>query len=202
MNRVKEINVAAVEGNSALAIGVDRRAIDRCRDAIDRLGVLHTPVVGSIQGGRRVILSGQCELTAMRELGVLPIEAQFEFAENSVKEGLPKSAIEALVSGYNDESCPDAVKSQIRSDPRAALKRMADKGRATAAEHPGTIGAQIRALNLQMALLCKLLHDKPPYEINGIRSALKDLENELAAMLAFVRKIVSPGKTEVRQDAG
>ena len=206
---------------------MDKRAVERCKEAIEKLGVVHTPVVGATNDGSRLLLSGQSEFTALRELGVkkmdaievditgggdakarlslllmslwdkpgalceglllqealsagssrlelqtmlgksaswvsnrlslvtrldgnvygmvksglieprsaqevarLPAEAQFAFAETAVREGLPKSAVEVLVAGYNDESCPDAVKAQILSDPRAALKRMADKRRA------------------------------------------------------------------------
>ena len=219
IKRIKEIDVATVEGSKTLAAGVDRRAIERCKDAIEKLGVLHTPVIGTTQTGNRLLLSGQCELTALRELGVkkmdalevevtgdagaraklslllislkempnalceglllqeavtagvpraeiqamlsksaswvsnrislvtrldgnvyelvrcglldprsaqeiarLPAKAQFAFAQTALRECLPKSAIESLVAGYNDESCPDAVKQQILSTaPRKSL---------------------------------------------------------------------------------
>jgi len=75
INKVKVVDVAAVAGNNTLAAGVDRRAVERCKDAIERLGVLHTPVIGTTHGGNRLLLSGQCELMALRELGVKKMEA-------------------------------------------------------------------------------------------------------------------------------
>jgi len=306
ISKVKEIDVATVEGNKTLATASDRRAVERCKEAIEKIGVVHTPVVGATKDGNRLLLSGQSELIALRELGVkkmdaievdvtggggaraklslllislqdkpgalceglllqeavsdgvaraeiqtmlgrsaswvsnrlslvtrldggvyemvkgglldprsaqevarLPAESQFAFAEIAVREGLPKSVIESLVCGYNDESCPDAVKAQILSDPRAALKRMADKRRAVNVGKTGVKAAQkvdiethIDALNLQMALLCSMLYKKPPDEINAARNSLKNLENELSIMLVVIRKLVSPGKTEVAQNAG
>jgi len=75
LNKVKEVDVSAVEGNKTLATGVGRRAVERCKDAVEKLGVVHTPVVGTTKSGNRILLSGQCELTALRELGVKKMEA-------------------------------------------------------------------------------------------------------------------------------
>lgn len=308
INKVKEIDVAAVQGNSTLAAGVDRRAVERCKDAIEKLGVLHTPVVGTTQGGGRLILSGQCELTALRELGVrkmdaievdvagdagakaklslllislkdmpgalceglllqeavgagvprseiqimlgksaswvsnrislvtrldsnvygmvrgglldprsaeevarLPTEVQFAFAEAAVREGLPKSAIESLVAGYNDETCPEAAKAQMLSDPRSALRRVADRRRAVDAEMPEhrkgkvpphDVGSCIKAVREHMARLCHMLPYVPPHEAGGYSGALNELETELLALLAAVRKLFYPGKMEVGRNAG
>jgi ParB-like chromosome segregation protein Spo0J len=305
ISKVKEIDVGAVAGNKTLAAAMDRRTVDRCKEAIEKLGVVHTPVVGAAKDGRRLLLSGQSELTALRELGVkkmdaievdvagdveakaklslllmslwdrpgalceglllqealgdgssrlelqtmlgksaswisnrlalvtrldgnvfemvkngmleprsaqevarLPAGAQFAFAETAVREGLPKSAVELLVAGYNAESCPDAVKAQILSDPRAALKRMADKRRAanaTQTRHkggapPDVIGGIIKSARLQMGALLRMLCGGPPFEAGEHLEALKALKAELLDLLAIVSKSVSqgwisPGKT-------
>jgi len=307
ISKVKEIDVAAVEGNKTLAAGVDRRALERCKDAIEKLGILHTPVVGATKGGNHLLLSGQCELTALRELGVkkmdaievevagdvgakaklsllllslwdkpgalceglllqeavnagvpraeiqimlgksaswvsnrlalvtrldgnvyelvrnglleprsaqevarLPAQAQFAFAEVAVREGLPKSAIESLVAGYNDESCPDAVKTQMLSDPRAALKRMADKRRAVNMDKPGrhnesvaadVIDEYIKSIRMQISTLRRIFYNGPVFESMENRAALKGLEAEVLALLSVVRKLISPGKMEVDHSA-
>ena len=309
INRVKEIDIAAVEGNATLAAVTDRRAVERCKGAIEKLGVLHTPIVGPAQGGRRIVLSGQCELTAMRELGVkkmdavevdvpterggiakmalmlislrdapgalceglllkeavaagaprseiqsmlgksaswvsnrlalvtrldagvfemvrgglldprsaqevarLPAGAQFAFAENAVREGLPKSAIESLVAGYNDEGCPDEAKAQILNDPRAALKRVSDRQRAVIerpsagcrqeSARPKDIGGSIKEVQTQMAILYRMLYGESSYSVNKYMCALQELERELIGLLAMIRELVSPGKMEVVQNAG
>jgi ParB-like chromosome segregation protein Spo0J len=308
INKVKEIDVAAVEGNMALAAGMGRRAIERRKAAIEKLGVLHTPVVGAAKGGGRVLLSGQCELAALRELGVkkmdavevevaggagdkaklslllislmdgpgalcegkllqeavsagvprmeiqamlgksaswvsnrlslvarldghvyamvrdglldprsaqevarLPSEAQFAFAEAAVRGGLPKSAIESLVAGYNDAGCPDAVKGQIIADPVAALPRVGDRRRAVKAGRaagngagaPTGAGLRLETAKAQLAALGRTLSSIAPGEAAGpMAGHLMDLEAGLLALLAAVRALLSPGKTEVGQDAG
>ncbi|MCL2123042.1 MAG: hypothetical protein FWH34_03025 [Desulfovibrionaceae bacterium] len=299
ISMIKEIDVAAVEGNKTLAAGVDRRALKRCKEAIEELGVLHTPVVGRAEGGRHMLLSGQCELSALRALGVkkmdaaivsvsdgggsaaklalllmslrekpgalceglllkeavnsgvlrpelqsmlgrsaswvsnrlslvtrlddgvyqmvrsglldprsaqevarLPAEAQFRFAEAAVREGLPKSAIEPLVAGFNDKGCPDSVKAQILEDPRSALKRMADKRRAVNAggleNAPlGNALWHIKAAGQCIAAFRQMLSSRPPDGADSHKDALTELEADLSALLAMVRRLVSPGKTEV-----
>jgi len=308
INKVKEIDVAAVAGNKALSAAMDRRAIERCKGAIESLGVLHTPVVGATKSGALSLLSGQCELTALRELGVkkmdaievevagsagagaklslllmslwdrpgalceglllqeavnagvarseiqamlgksaswvsnrlslvtrldknvyemvkggllearsaeevsrLPQGAQFAFAETAVREGLSKSAIESLVSAYNDESCPNAVKAQILADPREALKRVADKRRSVNADKPGhakadvpanVIGGIIKSVKLQMAALLRVLANISPDEAEGCKDALEGLEAGLSALRAMIRGLFYPGKTEVGHGDG
>ena len=305
ISKVKEIDVSAVAGNKTLAAAVDRRAVERCKEAIEKIGVMHTPVVGATDDGGRTLLSGQSELTALRELGVkkmdaievevtgggdakaklslllmslwekpgalceglliqdalssgasrlelqamlgksaswisnrlslvtrldgnvyemvknglleprsaqevarLPSGAQFAFAETAVREGLPKSAVEMLVAGYNDESCPGAVKAQMLSDPRAALKRMADRRRAVTAgagRHKGSappdvIEDAIKSARLHMGALRRVLSNGLPFGAGDHMGALKALKAELLALLATVGKLVSPGKMGVAHD--
>jgi len=302
ISKIKAIDISAVEGNKILAADVGRRAIERCKDAYEGLGVVHTPIVGATKSGAHLLLSGQCELTALRELGVkkmeaievavaddggskaklllqlmslrdkpgalceghmlqeavnagvsraeiqtmlgksaswvsnrlslatrldgnvyemvrdglldprsaqeiarLPIEAQFAFAEAALMEGLPKSAIEPLVAGYRDESCPDAVKSQILSDPRAALTRMTDKRRALknaqAGRHrenvaPNDIDGRIKAGKAYIAILKRILLNTPAHELNKYNDAIMELGADLEVLLRIVRGLVSPGKME------
>ena len=303
INKVKEVDVVTVAGNKTLAAAVDRRAVQRCKEAIEKFGVVHTPVVGATNGGSRMLLSGQCELTALRELGVkkmeaievevagdagskakmslllmslqdkpgalcegsllreavsagvprleiqsmlgksaswvsnrlslvtrldvnvyemvkggmleprsaqdvarLPCEAQFVFAEAAVRAGLPKSAIELLVAGYNDAGCPDAVKAQILSDPRSALGRMADRRRSVNADRPDprkadqpqcSIGEAIRSARLKTVALHNALRAMPPYEAVEYGNALVELESSLMALITTIRRIFSPGKMGV-----
>jgi len=308
INKVKEVDVSAVAGNKTLAAAVDRRSVERCKEAIEKLGIVHTPVIGAAQGGKRMLLSGQCELTALRELGVtkmdaievdvagdgavnaklslllislqgrpgalceglllqeavgagvprseiqamlgrsaswvsnrlslvtrldgnvyemvrsglleprcaeeisrLPAGAQFKFAEIALREGLPKSAIESLVSGYRDDSCPDAVKAQIISNPREALKRMADKRRAVNPNRPGrqdasvpqdAIGGHVKSMRFQAIALRRMLSGISPDEAEGCDGALKELEKSLSALLAAIRGLFTRVKTEVVNSVG
>ena len=308
INKVKEIDVATVEGNITLSAGVDRRAVERCKDAVEKLGMIHTPVVGTTQGGNRLLLSGQCELTALRELGVrkmdaieldatgdagtraklslllislkntpgalceglllqeavgagvprseiqamlgksaswvsnrislvtrldsgvyemvksglldprsaeevarLPAEAQFAFAEAAVRGGLPKSAIESLVCGYNDETCPDAVKAQILSDPKSAMRRVADRRRAVDAGSQGRrkggvpphdVGGCMKSVTDDIAKLCHMLLYVTPLEAARHGDALSGLEAGALSLLSAVRGLLYPGKKGVGCSAG
>ena len=300
ISKVKEVDVAAVAGHKTLAAAMDRRAVERCKEAIEKVGVVHTPVIGTTKDGRWLLLSGQSEFTALRELGVkkmdavevdvtgdgmdksklslllislqnkpgalceglliqealnagvnrseiqtilcksaswvsnrlslvtrldsnvyemvksgllearsaeevarLPQGAQFAFAEIAVREGLAKSAIESLVCGYNDESCPDSVKAQILTDPREALKRMADKrrsvsidrsGRDKAGVNPDVICEIIKSVKLQMAALRRVLIGVSPDDIEDYKDALKELETSLLALRAMIHGFFYPGK--------
>ena len=306
LNKVREIDVSTVVGNKTLAAGVGRRAVERCKDAVEKLGVVHTPVVGTTKSGGRLLLSGQCELTALRELGVkkmeaievlvsddrggkaklslqlmtlrerpdalcegqllkeavsagvpraeiqtmlgksaswvsnrlslvsrldenvyemvrnglidprsaqeiarLPAESQFAFAEKAIIEGLPKSAIESLVAGYRDESCPDTVKAQILIDPRAALKRMMDKRRAVNVgrlnrQKKGTplnvIDEYINAARSSIIILSRILFSELPHKRTEYKHALKELEADLSTLLNIVRDVVYPGKMGVEHN--
>ena len=300
VSKIKAIDVSAVEGNKILAADVGRCAVKRCKEAIEGLGVVHTPIVGATKSGARLLLSGQCELTALRELGFkkmeaievevsddrgskaklllqlmtlreppgalcegqllreavnagvaraeiqtilgksaswisnrlslatrlngnvygmvrsglldprsaqeiarLPIEAQFTFAQAALKEGLPKSAIEPLVAGYRDESCPDEVKAQILADPRAALARVMDKRRSVKPGQPGrdkesapsnnALG-RIKTTKPHIVALSHMLIGAPAHELNECEHALKELEVALSALISIIRGLVSPGK--------
>jgi len=308
INKVKEIDVATVAGNSTLATAMDRRAVERCKEAIEKLGIVHTPVVGMTKNGKHLLLSGQCELTALRELGVkkmdavevdvaddakaksklslllislqdkpgalceglliqealnsgvnrmeiqtilsksaswvsnrlslvtrldrnvyemvksgliearsaeevsrLPQSAQFAFAETVVREGLPKSAIETLIAGYNDETCPDAVKAQILTNPREALKRMADKRRSVNIEKPDknkaniptdVVGEIIKSVRLQMTALRRVLIKVSADELCNYEGALKELEVSLLALRSIIHGLFTQVKTEVGHNNG
>ena len=302
INKIKEIDVATVAGNKTLAAAVDRRAVQRCKEAIEQLGIVHTPVVGAASGGSRMLLSGQCELTALRELGVkkmeaievevagdagsrakmslqdkpgalcegsllreavsagvprheiqsmlgksaswvsnrlslvtrldgnvyemvksgfleprsaqdiarLPAETQFAFAEAAVRAGLPKSAIELLVAGYNDAGCPDAVKAQMLSDPRAVLGRMGDKRWVVNADRPDirnaglpqcAVSEAIRSARLKTVELRNALRAMPQHEAAGHGNALMELESSLLALITTIRRVLSPGKMEEGDNA-
>jgi ParB-like chromosome segregation protein Spo0J len=300
INKVKEVDVATVAGNKTLAATAARRSVERCKEAIEKLGVVHTPVVGMTKDGTHLLLSGQCELTALRELGVkkmdaievdmtgegivnaklslmlislqdkpgalceglllqesvsagvprseiqvmlgksaswisnrlslvtrldikvyemvksgllearsaeeiarLPTEDQFVFAEVAVREGLPKSAIESLLSAYKDKGCPDAVKAQIFEDPRQALKRLADKRRAVKTDCreqrnvPDVIDEYIKSMRFQTIALRRTLSDVSQDKVERYGGALKDLEAVLQALLIMIQAFFTRVKTEV-----
>ncbi len=56
--------------------------------------------------------------------GDCPQEVQQKFSARVVQEGIPKSAVEVLVSAYNTDSCPESLKKQILEQPHHALQRV------------------------------------------------------------------------------
>jgi hypothetical protein len=114
------------------------------------------------------------------------------------------------VAGYNDKSCPDTVKAQILSDPRAALKRMADKRRGVNADRAGIQKADspqdvsdiIRSTRLKMIACHRVFCVMPPHEVQKHGEALKELESSMLALITIIRCIFSQGKMEVDHRVG
>jgi len=160
-----------------------------------------------------MVRRGLLDPRSAQEVARLPADVQFAFAERAVRECLPKSAVESLVAAYNDESCPDAVKAQILGDPRAALRRVADGRRAVDADKQGRRKGKVPPHDVDgcmnsaighISKLCHMLGYVPLTEATRYGSALKELETELLALLAEVRRLVpqgwfSPGKTSHRK---
>jgi len=154
-------------------------------------------------GVREMLARRLLDARSAQEIARLPEGVQHEFADRAVRDGLPKTSIEALVAGYNADGCPDAVKSQIVSDPRAALARMTDGRRAVedakpAMRKPGkgpqSIGLCIEAVKMPLAWLAAALYKASAAEASPHREAMKGLENDILALLDIIRGLISPGK--------
>jgi len=158
-----------------------------------------------------LVKNGLLDPRSAEEIARLPVETQYAFAETTIREGLPKSAIESLVAGYNDEGCPAAVKTQILINPRTALARMADKRRSVNTCQPdrhkkstpnNDIEWHIKAAKPHITTLSRILINEPPHEGRGYNSVLKELAADLSALLVIVRSIIYPGKMEADHNAG
>ena len=158
-----------------------------------------------------MVRGGLLEPRCAEEISRLPAGAQFKFAETALREGLPKSAIESLVSGYRDDSCPDAVKAQILDNPREALKRMADKRRAVSCGQPGRQNARVppggmvghvKSMRFQATALRRVLSGISPDELEGCKGALKELEISMSSLLMTIRGLFTRVKTEVGNSVG
>ena len=73
--RITEVNTASIRDNSLLSISVMDRDIDRCTKAIRQYGLLTPLVVRRCEDGNHLVLSGECELMALREMGTAVTEA-------------------------------------------------------------------------------------------------------------------------------
>jgi hypothetical protein len=143
-----------------------------------------------------------------QEIARLPADKQHEFAVGVVRDHLPKSAIEKLVSGFAVEECPDAVKRQIIEDPQGAAPRFMSKGPARYIPasvnvqklRAGGIGDQIAAVDITMSVLGSSLHELWPETAMPFAKALARLSGDFRSMVVTIQKLVSPGKNEDEED--
>lgn len=139
-----------------------------------------------------------------QEIARLPVDKQYEFANNVVRDHLPKSAIEKLVSGYAVEECPNAVKQQIIKDPQGAVPRFMPKGPDRYVPgclnlqklRAGGIGDQIAAVDITMSVLGSSLRELWPETAMPFAKALARLSDDFRSMVVTILKLVSPGKNE------
>jgi ParB family chromosome partitioning protein len=69
------VDTAHVKDNQVLSLSVNRQDVERCARVIRQYGLLTPPVVGDFPDGTRLVLSGECEFLALREMGVSSVEA-------------------------------------------------------------------------------------------------------------------------------
>ena len=290
-SRLAQVQTALARDNPVLAMSVKRQDVDRCVKVIRQYGLLTPPVVGDLGRGGHVVLSGECEFQALREIGAksmeaitvpiggegegdrlslllmslkrnpnalsegilinqlfktgqytqaqlgellgrsvswvnkrislvtrlepsvmelvklgqicphsaqeisrLPAGAQHGFSVTVVKEGLPKSSVEALVSAFNAPACPDEIKGQIVSDPRSTLARLSDTALAKAIrQHPAggvyfpgeNTDDGIGRLRRQLAAVRVRLSDKTATACVS-ESQWRALRDEVAALLSLL----------------
>lgn len=82
---IKEVPMARIQSHGSLAVSLEDRDVDRCVKVIRHYGVLQPLVVQACADGNHRVLSGECELRALRELGaketkavVVPVEDALE----------------------------------------------------------------------------------------------------------------------------
>ncbi|MDD4347457.1 MAG: ParB/RepB/Spo0J family partition protein [Desulfitobacteriaceae bacterium] len=69
------METAFVKDNQVLSLSVNRQDVERCARVIREYGLLTPPVIGDLPDGTRLVLSGECEFLALREMGVRNVEA-------------------------------------------------------------------------------------------------------------------------------
>ncbi len=302
---ITRVETACVQDNKVLALSVNRQDIERCTKVIRQYGLLTPPVVGSFADGTSLLLSGECEFLALREIGIksvdavtvpiseenegdklslllsslrkspnalsegllitqmlktgnftqsqlgellgksvswvnkriclvtrlhpavrdlvtqrqlcphsaqdiarLPEEVQHEFSVNAIREGLPKSSVEVLVSAFNAPNCSEAIKEQIVENPRQTLLRLSDIRTARPIRSKPSAKMFTPATNLKESLIvlrkymadfAKHLYNTAIEDINPDRKPLKELQGDTAALLVMLNDRLgqlpfSPGK--------
>lgn len=64
----RKINIATVLNNKHLSLSIQEQDIDRCVKAMRNYGIVTPIVVGKLEDNKEIILSGQCEINALREM--------------------------------------------------------------------------------------------------------------------------------------
>lgn len=72
---ITRVETACVKDNQVLSLSVNRQDVERCARVIREYGLLTPPVVGDFPDGTRMVLSGECEFLALREMGIRSVEA-------------------------------------------------------------------------------------------------------------------------------
>ena len=75
---------------------------------------------------RDMVTQKQLCTHSAQNISKLPEPVQYTFSQKVLLDGLPKSAVEVLVSKYNQEGCPTSLQTQILEFPRHALEIIQD----------------------------------------------------------------------------
>jgi ParB family chromosome partitioning protein len=304
---ISRIETCGIKNNQILALSVEKRDVERCEDVIREYGLLTPPVVGSFGNGGRIVLSGECEMLALRGMGIksvdavtipineeeapkisllismlkknpnaiseglmlnellkggkynqyqmgnlfgkskswvskrislvtrlksavcelvtkkqlcphsaqeisrLPQEVQHEFAARVVQEGLPKSAVETLVSSFNNPNTPDCLKKQIIEHPGHAIEKIIKEKsvkskREKKIKEPHIVTSQSLQNNLILLLRCVKdseyqLPQAQPQQLEGQIPLLKNCKVSMQRFCILIENILiqgkdSPGKHE------
>lgn len=101
--KLQKINISSIPKNKHLEVSIQERDIDRCVKTIRNYGLLTSIVVGKITEEDEVVLSGQCEINAMREMKIKKTDA----IVINCKDNSEASKISLLISSLHQQ--PSAV---------------------------------------------------------------------------------------------
>lgn len=74
-NQIFQVNTTCIKDNQVLALSVNRQDVERCTRIIRQYGLVTPPVIGNFQDGTKLLLSGECEFIALKEMGVKNVDA-------------------------------------------------------------------------------------------------------------------------------
>jgi len=155
-------------------------------------------------GVREFVNRRLLEPGSAQEIARLPADKQYEFASNAIRDCLPKSAIEKLVSGFAAQGCPDAVKRKIIEDPQGAAPRFMPNGPERYVPgcldlrrlRDGGIVEQLAAVDIAMSVLGASLNGLWTETAMPYAKALMRLSGDCRSMVVIINKLLSPGKNE------
>lgn len=138
------VETACVKDNQVLSLSVNRQDVERCARVIRQYGLLTPPVVGDFPDGTRLVLSGECEFLALREMGVRSVEA-----------------VAVPVMEEQDSSRLSLLLSSLRKSPNALsegmlVAQLLKTGQYTQSQVGEMLGKSVSWVNKRISLITRL----------------------------------------------
>jgi ParB family chromosome partitioning protein len=298
---ISRVETCGIKNNQILALSVNKQDIERCEEVIREYGLLTPPVVGSFGNGKQIVLAGECEMLALKGMGIksvdavtiaidkeedvskisllismlkknpngiseglmlnellkggkynqyqlgklfgkskswvskrislitrlepavcelvtqkqlcshsaqeisrLPSKLQHKFSLKVVQEGLPKSAVEVLVSCFNNSNYPDSLKKQIIECPSHAIEKIANERNIKSKRDKKNKETQIipiQSLQNNLVLLLRCIKEGEyqlpqahPQQLEGQVPLLKNCKISISRFYILIESILNRGK--------
>lgn len=98
----KEVELATIRNNNYLSLTITKKDVDRCAKTIREYGLLTPLVIRPSGKGGHVVISGECELEALRETGIKKIEAVVVDCDDKIE----ANKLSLLLSSLRKEQSP------------------------------------------------------------------------------------------------
>ena len=99
---LKEVELSTVRNNNYLSLTTTEKDVDRCMKTIREYGLLTPLVIHPDNKGGHVIISGECELEALRKIGIKKIEAVVVDCNDKIE----ANKLSLLLSSLRKEQSP------------------------------------------------------------------------------------------------
>ncbi|AGL03222.1 ParB/RepB/Spo0J family partition protein [Desulfoscipio gibsoniae] len=141
---ITQVETACVKDNQVLSLSVNRHDVERCARVIREYGLLTPPVVGDFPDGTRMVLSGECEFLALREMGVRSVEA----VAVSVLEEQDSSKLALLLASLRKS--PNALSEGM------LVAQLVKTGQYTQSQVAEMLGKSVSWVNKRISLITRL----------------------------------------------
>lgn len=141
---ITQVNLANIRDNHPLSISVIDKDVDRSAKTIKDYGVLTPLVISRYQDGNHQVVSGECELMALREMEVTVTEAVVVDCQDEVEANKLTLLLSSLKHG------PNALSEGI------LLKKLLQAGNFTQADAAHLTGKSISWVSKRLALTERL----------------------------------------------
>jgi len=141
---ITQVETACVKDNQVLSLSVNRQDVERCARVIREYGLLTPPVVGDFPDGTRLVLSGECEFLALREMGVRSVEA----VAVPVSEEQDSSRLSLLLASF--KKSPNALSEGM------LVAQLLKTGQYTQSQVGEMLGKSVSWVNKRISLIKRL----------------------------------------------